>query len=70
MTYKIKSYSSGLLTGGNPVDLKKLYKIAEDNNIKIIEDAAHAIGAKYFGEKIGNSKYSEMSIFSFIRLNI
>lgn len=50
---------------GNPVDLKELYEIAEENNVKIIEDAAHAIGAKYDGGKIGNSKYSEMSILSF-----
>ena len=50
---------------GNPVDLKELYKIAKRNDVKIIEDAAHAIGAEYEGEKIGNSRYSEMSIFSF-----
>ncbi|MDI6723952.1 MAG: UDP-4-amino-4,6-dideoxy-N-acetyl-beta-L-altrosamine transaminase [Methanobacterium sp.] len=50
---------------GNPVDLKELSEIAEDKDVKIIEDAAHSIGAKYDGEKIGNSKYSEMSIFSF-----
>lgn len=50
---------------GNPVDLKELSEIAEDNGVKIIEDAAHAIGAKYNGEKIGNSKYSQMTIFSF-----
>lgn len=50
---------------GNPVDLKELSEIAEDNNVKIIEDAAHSMGAKYYGEKIGNSRYSEMSIFSF-----
>lgn len=50
---------------GNPVDLKELFDVAEENDIKIIEDAAHSIGAKYNGEKIGNSKYSEMSIFSF-----
>lgn len=50
---------------GNPVDLKELYKIAEEYDIKIIEDAAHSLGAEYAGEKIGNSKYSEMSIFSF-----
>lgn len=50
---------------GNPVDLNELYKIAKRNDIKIIEDAAHSMGAKYKGEKIGNSKYSEMSIFSF-----
>ncbi|BDZ68986.1 UDP-4-amino-4,6-dideoxy-N-acetyl-beta-L-altrosamine transaminase [Methanobacterium ferruginis] len=51
--------------GGNPVDLKELSEIAEDNDVKIIEDAAHAISAKYNGEKIGNSRYSEMTIFSF-----
>lgn len=50
---------------GNPVDLKELYKIAEEHDIKIIEDAAHALGAKYNGEKIGNSRYSKMSILSF-----
>jgi UDP-4-amino-4,6-dideoxy-N-acetyl-beta-L-altrosamine transaminase len=50
---------------GNPVDLKELSRVAEDNNIKIIEDAAHSIGADYNGEKIGSCRYSEMSIFSF-----
>lgn len=50
---------------GNPVDLKELYKIAEEQDVKIIEDAAHALGAKYNGEKIGNSRYSQMSILSF-----
>lgn len=50
---------------GNPVSLKELSEIAEDANVKIIEDAAHSIGAKYNGEKIGNSRYSDMTIFSF-----
>ena len=50
---------------GNPIDLKELASIAEDYNVKIIEDAAHALGALYEGERIGNCEYSEMSIFSF-----
>lgn len=50
---------------GNTIDLKELFEICEDHNIKIIEDAAHSIGSKYNGERIGNSKYSEMTIFSF-----
>ncbi len=50
---------------GNPVDLEELSEIAEENDVKIIEDAAHAIGARYNGEKIGNSRYSQMSILSF-----
>ena len=32
---------------------------------KIVEDAAHAIGSKYNGSKIGNCKYSDISTFSF-----
>jgi dTDP-4-amino-4,6-dideoxygalactose transaminase len=55
---------------GNPVDLKELHKIVEENEIKVIEDAAHAIGAQYNGENIGNSRYSEMSILVFIQSNI
>jgi perosamine synthetase len=50
---------------GNPVELKELYKITKRNNLKIIEDAAHSVGAEYNGKKIGNCKYSEMAIFSF-----
>lgn len=47
---------------GNPVDLKKLSEIDE---VKIIEDGAHALGAKYNGKKIGCLTYSEMAMFSF-----
>lgn len=50
---------------GNPVNLKELSEIAQEYDLKIIEDAAHSIGAKYKGKKIGNSEYSEMTIFSF-----
>ena len=47
---------------GNPVDLKELSEI---ENVKIIEDGAHALGAKYNGKKIGCLTYSEMAMFSF-----
>jgi UDP-4-amino-4,6-dideoxy-L-N-acetyl-beta-L-altrosamine transaminase len=50
---------------GNPVDLKNLSEIAVDHNLCMVEDAAHALGASYDGKFIGNSGYSEMSIFSF-----
>lgn len=50
---------------GNPVNLKELSEISEVNDIGLIEDAAHSLGAKYNGGKIGNSKYSDMTIFSF-----
>lgn len=47
---------------GNPVDLAELSEI---DNVKIIEDGAHALGAKYNGKKIGSLTYSEMIMFSF-----
>lgn len=50
---------------GQPVDLKEFSEIAEDNDIKLIEDGAHALGATYDNKKIGSLKYSEMAMFSF-----
>ena len=50
---------------GQPADLKEFSEIAEDNDIKLIEDGAHALGATYENEKIGSLKYSEMAMFSF-----
>jgi len=48
---------------GLPVDLEKILQIAKDNNLIIIEDASHALGATYKGSKIGS--ISDMTIFSF-----
>lgn len=50
---------------GHPCDLKEIHKIAKENRLIIIEDAAHALGAEYKGSKIGSCKYSDMTIFSF-----
>ncbi len=50
---------------GHPVDMEPIKNIAKKYNLKIIEDACHALGAKYKGEKIGSCKYSDMTIFSF-----
>lgn len=51
---------------GLPCDMRKLNEIAKKGNIRIIEDAAHALGAIYdTGEKVGSCKYSDMTVFSF-----
>lgn len=50
---------------GLPCDVKQIKKAISSKKIIIIEDAAHAIGAKCRGEKIGSCKYSNMTIFSF-----
>lgn len=50
---------------GQSCDMKAIADIAKKHNLKIIEDAAHAIGSDYNGNKVGSCKYSDMTIFSF-----
>ncbi len=50
---------------GHPCDMEEIRKIAKARRLMIIEDAAHALGAEYKGDKTGSSKYSDMTIFSF-----
>ena len=49
--------------GGLPCDMDEIQKIAKKYKIPIIEDAAHALGAKYKGKPIGS--ISDYTIFSF-----
>ena len=39
--------------GGVSADIQSLLKIAKDNGIHLLEDAAHCIGAKYNGKHLG-----------------
>ena len=48
---------------GNICAVEKIQQIADDYNLKVIYDAAHAFGEKYLGKGIGN--YGDVSIFSF-----
>lgn len=48
---------------GQPCDMNTIHGIADQYGLKVIEDAAHASGADYFGKKIGS--LSDMTIFSF-----
>ena len=48
---------------GMPADIDTFKTIARKNNLKLIEDAACAIGSSYKGEKIGS--HSELVCFSF-----
>ena len=56
---------------GQPVDMEEISKIAKENNLIIIEDAAHAIGAKYRSQNgqdwvtVGSCFHSGMTILSF-----
>ncbi len=48
---------------GLPVDLDPLYDIAKKHNLRVIEDAAHAIGTEYKGKRIGS--FGDTQVFSF-----
>ena len=48
---------------GHPADLDEIKAIARENKLIVIEDASHALGAEYKGQKIGG--LADMTIFSF-----
>lgn len=49
--------------GGCPCMIKELRKVANDNNVLLIEDAAEAFGASVGGQKVGT--FGDTSMFSF-----
>ena len=50
---------------GQPCDMSAIRALGKKYGFKIIEDASHAIGARYKGEPIGNCRYSDITVFSF-----
>lgn len=48
---------------GHPCDLAEIKEIARENDLYLIEDAAHALGAAYNGKKIGT--FADITVFSF-----
>jgi len=48
---------------GNPCNMDALIKINKEYNIRIVEDAAHALGSYYQGRKIGS--FGDIACFSF-----
>ncbi len=49
--------------GGLPCEMKEILDIAREFNLKVIEDAAHALSAEYQGKRIGS--FGDATIFSF-----
>jgi UDP-4-amino-4,6-dideoxy-N-acetyl-beta-L-altrosamine transaminase len=50
---------------GQPCDMQQIHALSKRYGFKIIEDASHAIGGKYYGEYIGSGRYSDITVFSF-----
>ena len=50
---------------GQSCEMDRIYNLSKQYNFKIIEDASHAIGAKYQEKSIGCCEFSDMTVFSF-----
>ena len=50
---------------GQSCDMKAIAALAEKYHFRIIEDASHAIGAKYRDQPVGSCQYSDITVFSF-----
>lgn len=50
---------------GQSCDMQAIHRLSLQYNFQIIEDASHAIGAKYLGHPVGNCAYSDITVFSF-----
>lgn len=57
---------------GQPCDMARIDALSKQYGFKVIEDASHAIGARYSAdgkdgvfEPIGNCRYSDITVFSF-----
>ncbi|WP_413677285.1 DegT/DnrJ/EryC1/StrS family aminotransferase [Prochlorococcus sp. MIT 0916] len=48
---------------GHPLDMDKVMAIAEENNLKVVEDCAQAAGAHWRGKPVGS--YGDVGCFSF-----
>jgi len=64
---KLKVFCT-MYNGGSPQNAENFFKIKKKYNCYLIEDACHALGAKYSIKKnlkVGCCKYSDISTFSF-----
>ena len=50
---------------GQSCDMAAINELAKEYGFKVIEDASHAIGAKYKGNPVGSCDYSDITVFSF-----
>jgi dTDP-4-amino-4,6-dideoxygalactose transaminase len=49
--------------GGNPCEMNEIFEIARQRNMRVVEDAAHALPSRYCGRLVGS--ISEFTCFSF-----
>lgn len=50
---------------GQPCEMEQISGLGRVYGFTVLEDASHAIGARYGGKKVGSCSHSEMTVFSF-----
>ena len=50
---------------GQSCDMRAISELAQSYGVRVIEDASHAIGARYLDQPVGNCAYSDICVFSF-----
>lgn len=50
---------------GNVCNMNRIKQIADKYNLKVIEDACHALGSEFYDTTVGACSYSDMTVFSF-----
>lgn len=50
---------------GQPCDMAAIAELSRIYGFRIVEDASHAIGARYMGAPVGNCAFSDITVFSF-----
>ncbi len=63
---KLSSKTKAILAvdyAGHPADLEALRSLADQHGLLLIEDACHALGATYHGQRVGS--IADMTVFSF-----
>ena len=50
---------------GQSCDMAAIRELSQRFGFKVIEDASHAVGARYKDEPVGNCRFSDVAVFSF-----
>ena len=50
---------------GQPTEQEAIWELALEFGFKVVEDAAHSIGASRNGERVGSCRWSDITVFSF-----
>jgi UDP-4-amino-4,6-dideoxy-N-acetyl-beta-L-altrosamine transaminase len=50
---------------GQPTEQEAIWDLAQEYGFRVLEDAAHAIGASRNGEPVGSCRWADITVFSF-----